>query len=63
MKQIEEQAKAMGPWDSESQLVIDANTNVFEKNGWNSDADRFSLDLINQVSADRASDHTEPGSH
>ena len=50
MKQIEEQAKAMGPWDSESQLLIDAHNNVFEKNGWNSEADRFSLDLINQVS-------------
>lgn len=50
MKQIEEQAKAMGPWESESQTIIDAHNNVFEKNGWDSEADRFSLDLINQVS-------------
>lgn len=50
MKQIEEQTKAMGSWDSESQMIIDAHNNVFEKNGWNSEADRFSLDLINQVS-------------
>lgn len=50
MKKVEEQAKAMGPWESESQLIIDAHNNIFEKNGWDSEADQFSLDLINQVS-------------
>lgn len=50
MRQMEEQAKAMGSWESESQRIIDAHKNVFAKNGWNSEADQFSLDLINQVS-------------
>jgi len=50
VKQLEEQAKRMGPWENEAGTITEAYTNIFAKNGWDSEPDRFSLDLINQVS-------------
>ncbi len=50
IKELEEQTRQIGPWEYEAQVITDANLNIFLKNGWNSESDMFTLDLINQVS-------------
>ncbi|MFQ5411652.1 MAG: hypothetical protein ACE5EC_05120 [Phycisphaerae bacterium] len=49
IRELEEQTKQIGPWESEAQIIADAHFNIFQRNGWNSEPDLFTLDLINQV--------------
>lgn len=48
-KKIEEQAKSMGPWENQAFILQEAHQNMFRRYGWNSEADQFSLGLINQL--------------
>ncbi|MCG8406274.1 MAG: hypothetical protein MI923_13840 [Phycisphaerales bacterium] len=50
LKNLEEEAKKMGPWASEAQVITEAHHIIFEQNGWDSEPDQFMLNLINQVS-------------
>ncbi len=50
VRELEEQAKKMGTWDRESLIIQEAHANVFARLNWNSEADRFALDLVNRVS-------------
>lgn len=50
VQRLEEQAKSLGPWAREAQVIIEAQTLVFQQNGWDSEPDRFALNLINSVS-------------
>ncbi len=46
---LQEKAKDMGPWETEAGVLRDAHINIFEKNGWTSESDQFTLDLMHQV--------------
>lgn len=41
--------EGLGPWDQHHKYFMSAVTSVYEKNGWDSESDRFSLDLIREV--------------
>ncbi|MCA9244741.1 MAG: hypothetical protein KDA32_12335 [Phycisphaerales bacterium] len=42
-------ARQLGDWDRQSGYMFDAATQVYRQNGWNSEADNFSLDLMRSV--------------
>lgn len=46
---LQEQAKNMGPWETEAGLLRDAHINIFQKNGWTGESDQFTLELMHQV--------------
>lgn len=50
LQNLEEEAKKIGPWESEAQVITEAHVNIFHQNGWTSEPDRFMLNLINDVS-------------
>ncbi|MCZ6817748.1 MAG: hypothetical protein O7F76_13755 [Planctomycetota bacterium] len=49
MQTLEALTKKIGPWEDEARILKDANVYMFQKYGWNTEADRFTLDLINHV--------------
>jgi len=49
IQELQEKAKDMGPWETEAGILRDAHINIFEKNGWTSESDQFTLDLMHQV--------------
>ncbi len=49
IRELQEHAKEMGPWETEAGAIHDAHDNIFQKNGWTSEADQYSLDLLHQV--------------
>lgn len=48
-KEIERQAKGMGPWDQHQPIIEQATDQVFEQQGWNSESDRYARELIREV--------------
>ena len=48
-KEIEKQAKGMGPWDQHQPVIEDATDQVFEQQGWTSEPDRYARELIREV--------------
>ena len=49
-RKLEDQAKQMGPWAREAQVIKEAHELVFEQNNWTSESDIFTLGLINEIS-------------
>ncbi|MBL8877733.1 MAG: hypothetical protein JNG88_01335 [Phycisphaerales bacterium] len=43
--------QSLGPWEENYEQMMTAMETVFERNGWTSEADQFSLDLIRTVEA------------
>ncbi len=48
-KEIERQAKGMGPWDQNQPIIEQATDDVFAQQGWNSEPDRYARELIREV--------------
>jgi hypothetical protein len=46
---VVESLQALGPWEEQAQLIERAQSNVFRRYGWNSEADRFTLELIREI--------------
>lgn len=49
VRNLLEETRKLGPWEDNAALERDAIERVFERNGWNSEADQFALSLVNQV--------------
>lgn len=41
--------RSLGNWDDQYGMMMDSMERVYERQGWNSDSDRFSLDLVKTV--------------
>lgn len=48
-KQLVDQAKDMGPWDGHRRTLSEATDNVFERQGWTSEPDRFTREVLRDV--------------
>lgn len=48
-QQVEGAALKMGPWESHQHLVEEATDNIFERQGWDSEADVYARDLLRQI--------------
>jgi len=48
-KEIERQAKGMGPWEQHQPIIEQATDQVFEQQGWTSEPDRYARELIREV--------------
>lgn len=48
-KEIERQARGMGPWDQHQPIIEQATDQVFEQQGWNSEPDRYARELLREV--------------
>lgn len=48
-KEIEKQAKGMGPWDQNQPVIEDATDQVFEQQGWTSESDRYAREILREV--------------
>lgn len=44
-----EQAKSLGPWENHAEMETAALESVFNRNGWDSEPDRFAFDLVTRV--------------
>lgn len=49
VRNLLEETKKLGPWEENAAMERDAIQRVFERNGWNSEADQFALSLVTQV--------------
>jgi hypothetical protein len=49
-QRILEQTKKLGPWETQAQVIEDATNNMFQQQGWNSESDQFSRDVLREVS-------------
>ncbi len=43
--------RSMGPWDEHYGYIMDATEKVYDNNGWVSESDQFSLEMIRNVAA------------
>lgn len=50
MQTLEALTRKIGPWEDEARNIKVANESMFRKYGWNTEADRFTLELVNRVS-------------
>lgn len=41
--------RTLGDWDQHSSYILDATERTYQRQGWNSESDQFSLDLIRSV--------------
>ena len=49
VRDINEGVKSLGPWQEQSKLIVNATSRVFQRNGWNTDTDRFAMQLSSDV--------------
>ncbi len=42
--------KQLGPWEQQARLLHQAQENVFQRHGWNSEPDRFTLETARRIS-------------
>ena len=58
VRDINEGVKALGPWQEQSKLIVNATQRVFQRNGWTTDTDRFAMQLSTDVATIPPWDYT-----
>ena len=48
-KKLVDQTKDLGPWDGHRQLLSDATDNMFERQGWTSEPDRYTREVLRDL--------------
>jgi hypothetical protein len=44
-----ESARGLGPWEEQQAYIMDATERIYERNGWTSEPDQFSLHMMREV--------------
>jgi hypothetical protein len=49
-EEVIKKTQEMGPWESQTQVIDDATDKIFEQQGWNSESDQFTREVMREVS-------------